>query len=62
VAEHNINLGHHTEDTIILAMKSRCMELIREVTEIELHPDNMIREEGFLLSKLWKLLVQTLKE
>jgi hypothetical protein len=35
------------------------MELIvREAAEIELHPDNMVRE-SFSLSKSWKPLFQT---
>jgi hypothetical protein len=38
------------------------MEHIREVTEIELHHDNMNREEGFSLRKSQKPLVDTLKE
>jgi hypothetical protein len=64
MAKHSIKLGHHIQfhDTNILAMKSRCMEcIIREVTEIELHPNNMKRE-GFSLMRAWKPLVQTLKE
>jgi hypothetical protein len=28
----------------------------REVTEIELHPDNMNRKEDFSLGRSWKLL------
>jgi len=60
-----INLSHHIQfqDTSILAMRSGCMEhIIREAIEIELHPDNMNREEGFSLIKSWKPLLQTVKE
>jgi hypothetical protein len=42
-------------ETIIHKFKMKEMET-------ELHPDNMNREEGFSLSKSWKLFVQTLKE
>jgi len=36
--------------------------VIREATEINLHPNNMKREECFSLSKSWKLQLHTLKE
>jgi len=53
-AEHNSNLGHCIQfnDTSVLAKKPGCMEhIIKEVREIELHPDNLNKEEGFSLSK-----------
>jgi hypothetical protein len=65
VAEHSMNLGHRIQfqDTRILATRSGHVEfIIKEAMEIELHSDNMNREEGFFLSKLWKPLLQTLKE
>jgi hypothetical protein len=58
VAEHSINLGHHIQlhNTSILAKKSRCMDrIIREAIRIELHPNNINREDGFSLSKSWKI-------
>jgi hypothetical protein len=39
----------------ILSTKSRCMDcIIREAVEIELHPDDINRENGFCLSRSWK--------
>jgi hypothetical protein len=36
--------------------------VIREAIEIELHPVNMDREDGFSLSQAWKPLIRDLKE
>jgi hypothetical protein len=35
--------------------------IVREATEIELHPYNINREGGFCLSKSWKPLIGSLK-
>jgi hypothetical protein len=65
VAEHSINLGHQIQlqNTSILAKQSRWMNwVIREVIKIELHPDNMNREDDFSLSWAWKPLIRDLKK
>jgi hypothetical protein len=65
VEEHNINLWHSIQlhHTIILSTKLRYMDhIIREPTEIELHANNMNREDGFCLRKSWKPLIYSLKD
>jgi hypothetical protein len=56
VAEHSIDSGHRIEfnETEVLAKTSRYMDrLVKEATKINLHPDNINREEGFKLTKAW---------
>jgi hypothetical protein len=36
-------------------------QVTRKATEIELHPDNMNREDGFPLSQAWKPFIHDLK-
>jgi hypothetical protein len=64
VAEHIIHLDHRIkfQDTTILSTQSRCMDrLIREATEIELHPNNKNREGGLRLSRSRKPLIHTIE-
>jgi hypothetical protein len=54
VAEHSIILGRHIQlqDTSIAGKTLRCMDQgIWKAIEIELHPNNMKKEDGFSLRK-----------
>jgi hypothetical protein len=60
-----MNLGHciQLHHTAILSTKPRYMDrIIREATEIELHPNNTKREDSFCLSKSWKPFTCSLKD
>jgi hypothetical protein len=59
---HSVDLGHRIQfhNTYILATMTQY--IVMEVTETELHPDNMNREMVFHISKSWKPLICSLKK
>jgi hypothetical protein len=60
-----MTLGHciQLQNTSIVARKSgRVVYVIRDVTGIEHHANNINRQDGFCLSRSWKLLIRELKE
>jgi hypothetical protein len=60
----SISRGHRIQlqNTKILSTQSRYMDrLIKEAIEIELHLNNMNREDGLVLSQSWKPLIHSLK-
>jgi hypothetical protein len=65
MTDYSVDLGHLIQfhSTSILATKTQNMDhIVREATEIELHPNNMSREMGFCVSKSWKPLICSLKK
>ena len=65
VAKHSIDNDHKIrfQETQILASKSGYTDrLIREATELDLHPNKINREDGLLLSTAWQPAIPQIKK
>jgi len=64
LAEHSLEQDHKImfQNTEVLSRKSGYMErLIMEAIQVELHPENLNRDDGLRLSTAWKPIIKLMK-
>jgi hypothetical protein len=64
MAEHSLTTYHRIDfdGTSKLRTATRYMDrLVREAIEIQLHPDNFNRDDGFNLSHTWRPIIKMLQ-
>jgi hypothetical protein len=60
VAEHITYIGHRVKFSTIhrLARVNGCIDsVVKKAIEVQLHPNNFNRDNGFMLSKTWQPLL-----
>jgi hypothetical protein len=65
LAEHGFNHNHKilVQEFEVLFTKSGYLDrLIMEAIEVNLHPNNINREDGLILSRAWKPIIRLLQE
>jgi hypothetical protein len=65
LVEHGFNHNHKIllQEAEVLSTKSGYLDrLIMEAIEVNLHSNNINREDGLILSRAWKLIIRLLKE
>jgi hypothetical protein len=64
VAEHVLDTGHTMEFNNthrLVKTKGYIDRLVKEAIEIKLHPNNISRDSGFMLSQVWRPLLQQIE-
>ena len=65
MAEHSINKNHYMcieQDKVIATEYHYMRRRIREAMEIEKHPKNFNRDDGMVISEIWKHLIRKLRD
>ena len=65
LSEHNIETGHQIlfdKTTTIANITSYFLRKYREVIEIQKHPNNLNRDNGYNINKIWKTILPLIED
>ena len=63
--EHNIEIGHQIlfDKTITIAnITSYFPRKYKEATEIQKHPNNLNKDNGYNINKIWKIILPVIED